>query len=321
MLAKSLVEHREQKGLFKSREDLLEVSRFSKKAFEQAAGFLRLPNSENPLDNTGVHPENYSKLQTFASELGKSVKDFIGSGVQLLKAKTELREAIGPYTFDDIVTELAKPGRDPREAFVQFQFLDNIHEVKDLTPGLLCPGIVTNVTNFGAFVDIGVHQDGLVHISQLSDKFVKDPREVVSPGDRVRVKVLEVNVEKNQISLSMKNLGKSGAEKGTSTSSAGSGRSPDRDRDRDRRTTPAAAASGWSKPAGARKPGTAVGSTPSPIQAKPTFQKDAPRPIPAASAGASHRGNRGSGAGPRPKEVFNNAFAGLAALKGSLKPK
>jgi uncharacterized protein len=204
-LAKSLVEYRGQKGLFQSRSDLLEVSRFTKKAFEQAAGFLRIPNSSNPLDNTGVHPENYAKLEECATRLGRSLKDLTGSGADLLKKDAAFKEQVGPFTFDDIIKELEKPGRDPREEFVAFQFREDIHEVKDLVPGMLCPGVVTNVTNFGAFVDIGVHQDGLVHISQLSDKFVKDPREVVSPGDRVKVRVLEVNVEKSQISLSMKN--------------------------------------------------------------------------------------------------------------------
>lgn len=204
-LAKTLVEHREKKGLFKSREDLLSVQRFTKKVFEQAAGFLRIPNSENPLDNTGVHPENYSKLEGFAFKLGKSLKDLVGKGVDLLKKDSAFKEEIGPFTFDDIVKELEKPGRDPRDQFVPFQFRDDIFEVKDLKPEMICPGIVTNVTNFGAFVDIGVHQDGLVHISQLSEKFVKDPSTVVSPGDIVKVRVLEVNSEKNQISLSMKN--------------------------------------------------------------------------------------------------------------------
>jgi uncharacterized protein len=203
-LAKSIVEHRGEKGLFKSRDELLSVSRFTKKAFEQAAGFLRIPDSVNALDNTGVHPERYPVLEGLAQKLGKNVKDLMGSGVELVKKAKELREQIGAFTFDDIVKELEKPGRDPREQFVAFSFRDDIFEVKDLEPGMNCPGIVTNVTNFGAFVDIGVHQDGLVHISQLADKFVKDPREVVSPGDRVHVRVLEVNLEKNQIALTMK---------------------------------------------------------------------------------------------------------------------
>ncbi|MCC7441126.1 MAG: RNA-binding transcriptional accessory protein [Bdellovibrionales bacterium] len=204
-LAKALVEHRSQKGLFKSRTQLLEVSRFSDKIYEQAAGFLRIPDSGHPLDNTGVHPERYGALESAAKGMDRDVRDLIGQGVSLLKkAGAALKEQLGAFTFDDIVAELEKPGRDPREAFVPFHFRDDIHELKDLKPAMVCPGIVTNVTNFGAFVDIGVHQDGLVHISQLANRFVKDPREVVSPGDRVQVTVLEVSLEKKQIALTMK---------------------------------------------------------------------------------------------------------------------
>jgi uncharacterized protein len=136
--------------------------------------------------------------------MGKSVAELTGAGVELVKQSEEFKAEVGGFTFADIVTELAKPGRDPREEFSAFAYREDIHEIKDLKPGMSCPGIVTNVTNFGAFVDIGVHQDGLVHISRLSDRFVKDPREVVSPGDRVTVRVLEVNLEKNQIALTMK---------------------------------------------------------------------------------------------------------------------
>ena len=143
-------------------------------------------------------------LHGFARKIGKQVGDLLGTGVQLLRKEGTLREEIGHFTFDDIVGELEKPGRDPRDEFVPFQFLEGVHEVSDLRPGMLCPGVVTNVTNFGAFVDIGVHQDGLVHVSQLADRFVKDPRDVVSPGDRVTVRVLEVNLAKNQIALTMK---------------------------------------------------------------------------------------------------------------------
>ncbi len=203
-LAKAIVSYREKKGLFKSRAELLKVPRFSEKVFEQCAGFLRILNGENPLDNTGVHPERYGSLESLAKRLNKKISDFIGSGVALLKTDKQLATELGAFTFADLVSELEKPGRDPREEFVSFQYREDIHELKDLKPGILCPGIVTNVTNFGAFVDIGVHQDGLVHISQLSDTFVKDPREVVSPGDKVQVRVLEVNHEKNQIALSMK---------------------------------------------------------------------------------------------------------------------
>jgi uncharacterized protein len=211
-LATSIVEHRGHKGIFTSRTALMEVPRFSEKTFEQAAGFLRIPESENPLDNTGVHPERYADLTATAEKLGKSIKEIMGAdGVREIRAakevSAELREKLGEFTFDDVLKELEKPGRDPRAAFVPFSYRDDIFTVKDLQPNMICPGIVTNVTNFGAFVDIGVHQDGLVHISRLSNTFVKDPRDVVSPGDRVTVKVLEVNHEKNQISLTMKTEG------------------------------------------------------------------------------------------------------------------
>ena len=203
-LAKKIVEQRSTKGLFASRQELLEVPRFSPKVFEQAAGFLRISNGKHPLDNTGVHPERYSSLESLATRLGKSVADLTGSGVAFVKESNELKAELGEFTFADVIAELSKPGRDPREEFSTYSFREDIHEVTDLTPGMMCPGIVTNVTNFGAFVDIGVHQDGLVHISQLADRFVKDPRDVVNPGDRITVRVIEVNLEKKQIALSMK---------------------------------------------------------------------------------------------------------------------
>ena len=282
-LAKALVEYRGQKGLFQSRNDLFQVSRFTKKVFEQAAGFLRVPDSTDPLDNTGVHPENYPKLEAFAARVGKTVKDLTGAGAQLLKQDKTFKEEVGPFTFDDIIKELEKPGRDPRDNFVPFQFRDDIHEVKDLQVAMICPGIVTNVTNFGAFVDIGVHQDGLVHISQLSDKFVKDPKDAVSPGDRVKVRVLEVNVEKNQISLSMKNV----AEKPKPQSHS--------------RFEP--------KPIPVRPALVPSGASPvMPVSAKAR----ASMPMPNRNDRPDHR---------KKKEAFNNPFSGLAGLRGSLKSK
>jgi uncharacterized protein len=203
-LAKALVEHRAQKGLFRSRQQLLDVPRFSKKTFEQAAGFLRIPDGEYPLDNTSVHPERYPVLEALAGRLGKQVADLLGQGVELVRSATDVREQVGDFTFGDIVRELEKPGRDPRDEFVPFAYRNDVHGLADLKVGMECPGIVTNVTNFGAFVDIGVHQDGLVHVSQISDKFVKDPREVVHPGLRVQVRVLAVDLEKQQIALTMK---------------------------------------------------------------------------------------------------------------------
>ncbi len=207
-LAKKIVEHRGEKGLFLSRQELLDIPRFSAKVFEQAAGFLRIQNGKHPLDNTGVHPERYASLESLANKLGKNVADLTGAGVDLVKQSAELKAELGEFTFADVIAELSKPGRDPREEFSAFAYREDIHTVADLKPGMTCPGIVTNVTNFGAFVDIGVHQDGLVHLSQLADRFVKDPRDIVSPGDKVKVRVLEVNLEKNQIALTMKSEAK-----------------------------------------------------------------------------------------------------------------
>ena len=204
-LAKNITDHRQKNGMFEQRDDLLKVSRFSNKVFEQSAGFLRIPEGKVYLDKTGVHPERYQAVRDMASDLGVSVSDLVGQGAdKLVELRTKWAELIGEYTFEDIVSELKEPGRDPRDPFKVFSFREDINEVKDLEKGMICPGIVTNVTNFGAFVDIGVHQDGLVHISEISNQFVDDPRKVVSPGDQVKIKVLEVDVEKSQISLSMK---------------------------------------------------------------------------------------------------------------------
>jgi protein Tex len=203
-LAKNIVNHRKN-ALFTDRDALMKVPHFSSKAFEQAAGFLRVPNSQNPLDKTGIHPERYSVVRDMAHEMGTTISHLVGAGAKkLLEHRTKWAELVGEFTFDDIVKELEKPGRDPRDPFKAFSFRDDIAELKDLKEGMICPGIVTNVTNFGAFVDIGVHQDGLVHISELSDQFVDDPQKIVHPGDAVTVKVIGVNLEKNQISLSMK---------------------------------------------------------------------------------------------------------------------
>ncbi len=204
--AQSLVKHREEKGIFKERDELLKVARLSTKVFEQAAGFLRIPAGKFVLDNTGIHPERYQAVRDMAQDLDLSLTELIGAegAKKVLAHRTKWAALIGEFTFDDIVKELEKPGRDPRDPFQVFKFRDDIFEVKDLTEGMICPGLVTNVTNFGAFVDIGVHQDGLVHISELSHKFIDDPRKAVSPGQQVKVKVLKVDAVKNQISLSMK---------------------------------------------------------------------------------------------------------------------
>ncbi len=205
-LAANIVKHREAKGPFRTRRDLLAVPRLGPKAFEQAAGFLRIQGGDNPLDASAVHPESYPVVESMARDLGCAVADLL--------AKAELRKKIDPRryvgggvglpTITDILAELEKPGRDPRQRFEEFSFAEGVHQISDLEPGMRLPGIVTNVTNFGAFVDVGVHQDGLVHISQLADRFVKDPREVVKVHDRVMVTVLEVDLERGRISLSMR---------------------------------------------------------------------------------------------------------------------
>ena len=204
-LATSIVEHRKKNGLFQDRSELMKVPRFTTKVFEQAAGFLRILNGKVFLDSTGIHPERYSAIRDMAQDMGANINELVGDGAKkLLAARTKWAGIVGEYTFDDMMKELEKPGRDPRDPFKVFQFREDIFEVKDLKEGMICPGLVTNVTNFGAFVDIGVHQDGLVHISEIAHKFVDDPRKVVNPGDQVIIKVLKVDQAKNQISLSMK---------------------------------------------------------------------------------------------------------------------
>jgi uncharacterized protein len=308
-LAKAVVDHRGEKGLFKSRQQLFDVPRFSKKTFEQAAGFLRVRDGEHPLDNTGVHPERYAVLEGLAERLGVPVAELLGPGVEKVRgAAGELKAEVGEFTFDDIVRELEKPGRDPRESFVPFQYREDVHGLADLKPGMVCPGIVTNVTNFGAFVDIGVHHDGLVHVSQIADKFVKDPREVVHPGLRVEARVLEVNLEKQQISLSLRKTAGAakaegragrprrrkakGAQPGAPVAAAG---------------TPGAEGTRPSRPPRPRRPRPAVaagapGSTPSAEGAAPTTAAAqpprGPRPEGSRPPGSRPPGPRGDR--PRP---------------------
>jgi len=204
-LAKNIVTYRKDHGLFTNRDVLTKVPHFSTKAFEQAAGFLRVPQSQNPLDRTGIHPERYPVVRDMAQDLGVNISSLMGEGAKkILDRRQKWVELVGEYTFDDIVKELEAPGRDPRDPFKAFSFRDDISKIADLKEGMICPGVITNVTNFGAFVDIGVHQDGLVHISGLADQFVDDPQKVVHPGDFVTVKVLGVNLDKNQISLTMR---------------------------------------------------------------------------------------------------------------------
>ncbi|MBI5330908.1 MAG: RNA-binding transcriptional accessory protein [Betaproteobacteria bacterium] len=205
-LAGQIVAHRDAHGPFPDRESLRQVPRLGPKTFELAAGFLRVPGGSNPLDASGVHPESYPVVQRILNDLKTGLTQVIGNtdALKRLKPETYADDRFGLPTVQDILKELEKPGRDPRPAFRTAAFQDGVHDLKDLKPGMQLEGTVTNVTNFGAFVDIGVHQDGLVHISALSEKFVQDPREVVKAGDIVKVKVLEVDVARKRVALTMR---------------------------------------------------------------------------------------------------------------------
>jgi uncharacterized protein len=206
-LAEAVVRYRNEHGLFQSRRDLQKVPRLGPKAFEQSAGFLRIRNGDHPLDATAVHPESYSIVEQMAADLGVSLQELLRNEglLKRLDPKRYLSEKAGDATIKDILAELSRPSRDPRLQFEEFSFAPGIERIDDLKPGMKIPGIVTNVTAFGAFVDVGVHQDGLVHISQLKDGFVKDPMDVVKARQKVTVKVLDVDLQRKRISLSMKN--------------------------------------------------------------------------------------------------------------------
>ena len=205
-LAANIVAHRDANGPFANRESLKSVPRLGPKTFEQAAGFLRIANGDNPLDASAVHPESYPLVEHILADVKRGVKELIGDGSTLKKLDPAryTDEQFGLPTVRDILKELEKPGRDPRPEFKTATFKDGVENLKDLQTGMQLEGVVTNVTNFGAFVDIGVHQDGLVHVSALADKFVKDPREVVKAGDVVRVKVVEVDIARKRIALTMR---------------------------------------------------------------------------------------------------------------------
>jgi len=205
-LAANIVTYRDKNGAFPNRKALLAVPRMGEKTFEQAAGFLRINGSDNPLDASSVHPEAYPLVERILADIKKGIKDVIGDSrlVKSLQATKYIDEKFGLPTVQDVLKELEKPGRDPRPEFKAAVFKDGVEDMKDLQPGMILEGVVTNVANFGAFVDIGVHQDGLVHISVLSNKFVKDPREVVKAGDVVKVKVVEVDLPRQRIALTMR---------------------------------------------------------------------------------------------------------------------
>lgn len=205
-LAQNVVDHRNEHGPFRSRKAILKVKRLGPKAFEQAAGFLRIRDAENPLDASAVHPESYHVVERMAKDTGHSIPELVSNNDarKRIDLNAYVSDTIGLPTLNDIIAELAKPGRDPRDQFEAFSFAEGVDKIEDLKPGMKLPGIVTNVTKFGAFVDIGVHQDGLVHISQLADRFVKDPSEVVKVQQKVTVTVLDVDLQRNRISLSMR---------------------------------------------------------------------------------------------------------------------
>jgi uncharacterized protein len=205
-VAQRIVQHRDSNGPFRSRKAVLKVTGLGPKAFEQSAGFLRVRGGDHPLDASAVHPERYALVERIAADVGVDLKSLVGNetAVARIEPRKYVGDEVGLPTLQDILAELRKPGRDPREGFEAPQFRDDVQKVEDLKEGMVLQGTVTNVVAFGAFVDVGVHQDGLVHVSHLSNRFVKDPNEVVKPGDRVTVRVLSVDVPRQRIALSMK---------------------------------------------------------------------------------------------------------------------
>ncbi len=254
-VAGNIVEHRDRNGRFATRRALTKVARLGPKAFEQAAGFLRVVNGDNALDSSAVHPEAYPVVERILAGTGRPLGELIGSRALLRALRPEefTDERFGVPTVTDIIGELEKPGRDPRPEFKAARFQEGVEEMTDLKAGMRLEGVVTNVTHFGAFVDVGVHQDGLVHISALADHFVKDPREVVRAGDIVKVRVMEVDLERRRIALSMR----SGERSDERSSERSGGRSGD--------------------DAG-RAPGRSAGSAPPPAAAKGSGGKRRPRP-------------------------------------------
>ncbi len=227
-LAKNIVEYRAKNGAFKSRDELKKVPMMGPKSFEQCAGFLRIPGAGHPLDNSSVHPESYHVVEKMAKDLQASLEELIKQPAlrKQVNKKQYITESIGEYTIDDILKELEKPGRDPRAPIEEFRFDETIKSIEDVKPGMTVPGIITNITNFGVFVDIGVKQDGLVHISQLSNTFVSDPNEVVKLQQKVTVTVTDVDVARKRISLTMKDQKAGGERRSGGDRNAGSERRP-----------------------------------------------------------------------------------------------
>ena len=207
-LAQNIVNYRAEHGPFTSRKELMKVPRMGEKAFEQSAGFLRIPDGKNPLDNSAVHPESYPIVERMAKDLKCSVADLITDKAlkKKLKLMDYLTDKVGMPTLLDIMEELDKPGRDPRQTIQVFAFDPTVKTIEDLKEGQVLPGIVTNITNFGCFVDVGIKENGLVHISELADRFVSDPTQVVSIHQHVKVKVLSVDLSRKRVQLSMKGI-------------------------------------------------------------------------------------------------------------------
>lgn len=205
-LAENIVDYRNSNGRFTNRKQLTKVPKLGKKAFEQAAGFLRIRGGDAPLDNSAVHPESYAIVSRMAKKLGADAKSLVGNAALSSKLKPEdfVDDQFGIPTIVDIIAELGKPGRDPRSEFRVVKFDDSVNRIEDLKPGMVLAGVITNVTHFGAFIDIGVHQDALIHISQLANTFVNDPSEIVAVGDVVKVKVLEIDIPRKRISVTRK---------------------------------------------------------------------------------------------------------------------
>jgi uncharacterized protein len=207
-LAKNIVEYRKENGPFKSRSELKKVPLMGTKSFQQAAGFLRINDAKNLLDNSAVHPESYDVVKQMAADLNCSVADLMKNNElrKQIDIKKYISETIGIYTLQDILNELEKPARDPRSELQHFEYAQGINSLEDLYVGLVLPGIITNITNFGAFVDIGVKQDGLVHISQITNKFIKDPNDVIKLSQQVTVKITEIDIPRKRVQLSMKDV-------------------------------------------------------------------------------------------------------------------
>ncbi len=342
--ARAIVDHRRKHGAFASRSALREVPELSTRAFEQAISFLRVPDSAAPLDSTGIHPETLPLLEGAAARAGLGLDAPGPDLANALRADKLLEEALGAPTLADITAEFERKGKDPRGSFLVFSFRDDVREVKDLKEGMACPGLVTNVTNFGAFIDIGVGHDGLVHLSEFGERFVPDPRKVVSPGDRVNVRILKVDNDKKQISLTMKRPPRPKVERHprptrpqpaanadgavSSTTRPAPPRPPRREVPRSGASTrpsqgaserPRQGAAGTARQGSDEKPRRSDRPTGRPpggsgaSQPRPESPRDGrpPRPRPAESRPAS--------TSARP--VFNNPFAVLATLKGDLKKK